>query len=99
MFSRSAQVPLPLFLGQRPQRQGVDLGFHRGAERCVHGGMAGDGVLAAEGFRDDEDPKVAASGCRTRVAGVLFTFVLNGEMARGKCPAQGCFNPFHTVHD
>ena len=51
-------------------RQGVDFAAHHFAERGVNHAVAGDGVLAAEGRRDDAEAIVTAPRAGAGMAGV-----------------------------
>src|SRR5687768_9353808 len=74
----------------------MDVPFHEVAQRLINHSMPCHGVLAAESFRNDGEPPVAAPrGPRTGVARMLPALVLQFQCHRG----EGCEPLAHGALD
>src|SRR5688572_28119023 len=77
----------------------MDVPFHEVAQRLINHSMPRHGGLAAEGFRNDGEPPVAApGGARPGVARVLRALVLDLEGERlegGELLAHGALDRVH----
>lgn len=92
-----------MFVGrERPDGERMNFALHHLAERVVNHAVAGDGVLAGEGARNDGEAVMSAAALGAFMTDMQAAFVGEFEMLRGQRGqprlyalrgiAHGCFS-------